>query len=399
MTVEEIMAALQAIIDGAKTEEGEDRPLTDEEAARYEELEGKLEMTRRSTEIRSRQKAYQTPVRTYATAGAADDAEEQARVELRSICEYLTTGNVQSAELRQLGSQGTGAAGGYVLPVGFRNKLIEKLTSFGGIRAAAEVISTTTGNPLPWPTLDDTDPAGAQLVAEHGAIPAGDMVFDTDTLGAYKYASDIIKTSWEFLQDTQGGPIAPVENFLLNRLCRRIARVSAAHFATGTGTGQPEGLTIGLSSGGTIASNAAGPTYAELLAVTTAIDEEYDGNASWVMNRATWAVLLGMVDDVGRPLLQNNAAAGLADGVPRRLLGYPVIIDQGMPAIGDTTRPIVFGDIRQAYVIRDVKDCTLVRLNELYAANGQVGFLAWARMDAKVQDPNAAVYMTAENTA
>lgn len=398
MTVEEIMAALQAIIDGAKTEDGEDRPLEPEEQERYAELEGKLEMVRKSEEIRSRQKAYMTPVRAYATTAASDD-DELARAELRSICEYLTTGNVQSAELRQLGSQGTGAAGGYVLPAGFRNKLIEKLTSFGGIRAAAEVISTNTGNPLPWPTLDDTDPAGAALVAEHGAISVGDMVFDTDTLGAYKYASDIIKTSWEFLQDTQGGPIAPVENFLLNRLCRRIARVSSAHFATGTGTDQPEGLTVGLSSGGAIASNAAGPTYAELLTVTTAIDEEYDGNASWVMNRATWAVLLGMVDDVGRPLLQNNAAAGLADGVPRRLLGYPVIIDQGMPSIGDTTTPIVFGDIRQAYVIRDVKDCTLVRLNELYAANGQVGFLAWARMDGKVQDPNAAVVMTAENTA
>jgi HK97 family phage major capsid protein len=398
MTVEEIMAALQAIIDGAKTEDGDDRPLEPEEQERYAELEGKLEMVRKSEEIRSRQKAYMTPVRAYATTAASDD-DELARAELRSICEYLTTGNVQSAELRQLGSQGTGAAGGYVLPAGFRNKLIEKLTSFGGIRAAAEVISTNTGNPLPWPTLDDTDPAGAALVAEHGAISVGDMVFDTDTLGAYKYASDIIKTSWEFLQDTQGGPIAPVENFLLNRLCRRIARVSSAHFATGTGTDQPEGLTVGLSSGGAIASNAAGPTYAELLTVTTAIDEEYDGNASWVMNRATWAVLLGMVDDVGRPLLQNNAAAGLADGVPRRLLGYPVIIDQGMPSIGDTTTPIVFGDIRQAYVIRDVKDCTLVRLNELYAANGQVGFLAWARMDGKVQDPNAAVVMTAENTA
>jgi HK97 family phage major capsid protein len=398
MNIDQILEALQAIIDGAKNEDGSDRPLTDDEAQRYKDLEGQLVMVRQTDEIRSRHRAYTAPAGPgYQTAGAS--AGDQDNLELRAIVEYLTTGTVTTPELRQLSSGGTGAEGGYVLPPGFRNKIIEKLVSFGGIMGAAEVITTPTGNPLPWPTLDDTDPAGAQLVPEHGAIPVGDIEFDTDSLGAYKYASDIIKASWEFIQDTSGGPVGSVENFLLTRLCRRISRVSAGHFATGTGTNQPEGLVTGLASGGTIASNAAGPTYGELLALTTAVDEEYIANASFVMNRATWAVLLGITDDVGRPLLQANAEAGMANGVPRRLLGFPVVIDQGMPAIGDTTKPIVFGDIRQAYVIRMVKDCTLVRLNELYAANGQVGFLTWARMDAKVQDPNAAVVMTAENTA
>lgn len=49
MTVEEILEALRAIVDAA-----EGRDLTDEEAARYEELETQLAVVRRSTEIRSR---------------------------------------------------------------------------------------------------------------------------------------------------------------------------------------------------------------------------------------------------------------------------------------------------------------------------------------------------------
>ena len=46
MNVEEILAALQAILDGAN-----DRELTDEEVERYEQLEGKLETRRKRDEI------------------------------------------------------------------------------------------------------------------------------------------------------------------------------------------------------------------------------------------------------------------------------------------------------------------------------------------------------------
>jgi hypothetical protein len=55
--VEEILAALRAIVEAA-----EGRDLTDEEATNYERLEAQLAAARRSAEIRNRQTAYQTPV-------------------------------------------------------------------------------------------------------------------------------------------------------------------------------------------------------------------------------------------------------------------------------------------------------------------------------------------------
>jgi HK97 family phage major capsid protein len=64
-----------------------------------------------------------------------------------------------------------------------------------------------------------------------------------------------------------------------------------------------------------------------------------------------------------------------------------------MPTSTDasTNKSIVFGNLRDAYVVREVKAFEMITLNELYAQNGQVGFMGWARYDGMVQDPNAAV--------
>jgi hypothetical protein len=47
--------------------------------------------------------------------------------------------------------------------------------------------------------------------------------------------------------------------------------------------------------------------------------------------------------------------------------------------------PIVFGDF-SSYYVRNVKGIQVVRLNELYAANGQVGFMAFMRGDGALID-------------
>lgn len=59
-SVEDILAAGRAIVDQA---EQEDRDLTNDEVAAYEELEAQLTAARRTREVRARQDAYETPVR------------------------------------------------------------------------------------------------------------------------------------------------------------------------------------------------------------------------------------------------------------------------------------------------------------------------------------------------
>lgn len=394
MSIDDLLAALDEIIAAAKAD-GE-RDLSDEEAARYEELEEKLVAARRAKEIRSRHQAYLTPVRGDLHVNVATDNTEEKHE--RAFEQYLrTAGDVTRgfdpstmAEFRAQ-SEGTNTAGGYLVPTGFRAKLIERMKQFGGIAEVAETISTSEGNLIQYPTVDDTANVG-EIVAEGGTFAAGaDLVFGQRTLSAYKYmaggAGNLpLKVSWELLQDSA----FDVSSFVARKLGERIARVQAVHWATGTGSGQPQGLVTPITTSGTIGTIA----YSDLVATVLALDPAYRSNARWVMNDATFGTLMGLVDTTGRPLINDQNASISGEIGSANLLGYPVTIDQAMPSKATGAKYIAFGDIREAYVIRRVKDVTLVTLNELYAANGQTGFMAWARADGAVQNVNAVVVRT-----
>src|SRR5215510_14021040 len=116
MTIEEIMAAMQAIIDGAQG-----RPLTDDEVTRYEALESDLTAANRDQQIRARNAAYNTVV-VPAGVPSGRPAADEATAEFRN---YLLTGRVTNAQ-----SEGVPSQGGYLVPDEFRVKLVEKLKAF-----------------------------------------------------------------------------------------------------------------------------------------------------------------------------------------------------------------------------------------------------------------------------
>jgi HK97 family phage major capsid protein len=310
--------------------------------------------------------------------------------------EYLRTGDEH--ELRAMGTT-TGSSGGYTVPQGFWAKVTTSAKAFGGLRRLAESIPTDTGNDLPWPTNDDTGNVG-HILGENTADDEGDVEFGEKTLGAYTYTSKIVRVSMQLAQDTG----IDLESFVANRLGRRIGRAQAPHLISGTGASQPQGLLTGITVGKTTAANNA-ITYNELMDLVASVDpaylagDEVDGDplgappegVAWLMNFATYTYLGKIRDDsggagLGRPLLEPSVDGRRS----RTLAGYPIVIDQGMPAIGSATKPIAFGNIRQAYVVRTVKGGEVLRLVERYADVLQVGFLAFERADGLVQDASAA---------
>jgi HK97 family phage major capsid protein len=86
-------------------------------------------------------------------------------------------------------------------------------------------------------------------------------------------------------------------------------------------------------------------------------------------------------DTTGQPLWVPGLAAGQADTI----LGYPYVINQSMTTPATGVKSILFGDFSK-YIIRDVRDVTVIRLDELYAVLGQVAFLALSRHDGDLLD-------------
>lgn len=382
MTVEEILAKLQEIID-----EAGDRPLTDEEVARYEELETQLKAVQRSQEIRSRQQAYLTPVQSAVNVGTVktDDTLE------RAFDHYLRTGR-ENADITELRAQGVGtdAAGGFTVPETMLTKITERMKAFGGLAEHVETITTDSGEPIRWPTLDDTSNTG--VIAAEGTAPAtggADLVFGEKTLGAFKYvapgASQLpLRVSLELLQDSG----FDIQGLVTRKLAERIARVQAVDWVNGVGTTEPFGIITNTTT--EVEKDAL--TYADLVDIVHSVDPAYRVGAKWAFSDATLALVEKLEDEYGRPLL-GSTTNGISSGLPNTtLLGYPVVVDQAFDSVGAAesgNRYAVFGDLAAGYVIRRVKDVTLI-VNPYSRANeGQVEYTMWARADGTVQDPRA----------
>lgn len=408
MTIGEIMAAMQALVDQYNSAAADATgapdpaaatPMPADAVARYEELEGMLQMAQKTQEIQKRNAAYRTNVTALpvASEGAKNMSADAHSAAFRS---FMNNGNsfLQTAEGAQYRAQSEGlsSAGGFLVPTTLSDKIIERLKAFGGFGQAAEQLTTASGNPFAYVTNDDVSNLGA-LVPENSLITTGaDLVFGERLLGAYKFAtvganSLPLKVSWELLQDSS----IDIESFIAKKFAERIQRKLADAFVNGSGISEPQGVLNGGLTAATQWSSNTAPTYADLVNIVHSLDPAYRSGAKWVFNDKTMALIEKLVDSTGRPLIWNTQ--GLLADAPneRMLLGYPVIIDQAFadPSGGNSFG--IFGDPSQAYIVRKVKDFTMVVLNELYAPNGQTGYIGWGRWDGMVQDVNAAVTLHA----
>ena len=70
-------------------------------------------------------------------------------------------------------------------------------------------------------------------------------------------------------------------------------------------------------------------------------------------------------------------------GVPDMIMNRPYYTSIFAPEVKSGETPMAFGDFSY-YWIADREGRSFKRLNELYARNGQVGFLASQRVDGKL---------------
>ena len=89
-------------------------------------------------------------------------------------------------------------------------------------------------------------------------------------------------------------------------------------------------------------------------------------------------------DTTGQYLWQPSLVAG----TPDTILGRPVKTSAFMPTAAAGAKTIAFGDFKY-YWIADRQGRTFKKLSELYAANGQVGFMGTQRVDGKLILPEA----------
>ncbi|NMG39893.1 phage major capsid protein [Chelativorans sp. ZYF759] len=284
----------------------------------------------------------------------------------------------------------TDAAGGYTVPEGFSGEIDKAMAAWGPMWDADIVreLVTSSGNHLPWPTVDDTSQNG-ELKDENDPATddgSGDVVFGEKALDAYVYDTKIVRIPYELLQDSA----FDVEALMNDLFGERLGRRANAVLTTGTGTNQPHGIVTASSLGKTAAS-ATAITSDEIIDLLHSVDPAYRSSprCRWQFSDTTLATIRKLKDGQGNYLWQMGDVRA---GEPDRLLAHAYSVNQAMASIATGTKPIIFGD-HSRYVVRKVRGFTVLTLRERYAENFQIGMVGFKRFDGELLNTAAVKHM------
>lgn len=296
--------------------------------------------------------------------------------------------NLEARAAQGIGSTGIGGA---LVNDEFYGILSQAMRDYNSVRKVATILSTSNGNKIQMPCVDDTANAGT-LIAENGAISEVGLTFTNKTLEPFKFSSGQVLTSYELLQDS----LIDVESLVAEQAGIRIGRIQETYFTTGTGSGQPQGLVIGAASGKVAAATNA-LTVDEIIDLVFSVDEAYKNtsttNVGFMCHPSTLAAIAKLKDDNGSPIFSQNYAG--ADARVPTIMGYPVTLNSNMAStLAANAKVLLFGDFSK-YVVRDVAGdggITIVRQSETYATSGQIGWVAIARSGGLLLACNTTTY-------
>jgi HK97 family phage major capsid protein len=309
---------------------------------------------------------------------AAINAEGVAVTDIRATAEYkkafwATMRNGRENVSREILATLSVSADGNIVPVEYDKVLVQKLVNQNVMRQIATVLQTSNDRKIAIENAVGSADWAAESAVAHNDDSSDDPTFSQVTISAYKL-SRIQKISEELLQDS----LFDLPSYLALKFGQSFGIAEETAFVTGNGTGKPTGV-VGSASAGITGASASVIASDELFELYHSLKRAYRANASFLMNDATALAIRLLKDSQGRYVWQ----PGLQPGMPDMLLGKPVYISDAMPTIAASAKSVLFGDFSY-YTIAERSQRTLVRLNELYAANGQVGFRSVERLDGKL---------------
>ncbi len=265
--------------------------------------------------------------------------------------------------------EGVDADGGYFVPEEYDNMLIDVLNEENIMRKLGHIITTSGEHKI---NIAATKPAAA-WIEEGGALTFGDATFDQILLDAHKLHV-AIKVTEELLYDNA----FDLENYIITQFGKALANAEEDAFLNGSGVGQPLGI-FADKGGGMVAKTVDTLTSDDIINLVYALKRPYRKNAKFIMNDQLIATIRTFKDNNGAYIWQPSYQAG----EPDKVLGYAVHTSAYAPE-----NAIAFGDYSY-YNIGDRGIRSFKQLNELFAGNGMIGYVAKERVDGKLILPEA----------
>ena len=357
----------------------EKRELTQEEQNSWDAWMADVDKTGVEIERREKLEALEArlnepasqPERPEGSREAADSGKQMAATR-----RFLAYGE-RPAELRALQAD-SDTAGGYMrMPEQFVASLIKALDDEVFVRQYADVQSLTGADSLGQPYLaaDPADPTWTSEIligSEDSTMTFGKRSLTPHPLAQY------IKVSRKLLR------LAPAaEDVVIERLGYKFGVVQENNFLNGTGVNSPLGVFTASNDGiGTGRDVSTGNTTTSiqtdgLKEAKYTLKGQYWRGARWIFHRSAMKQIAKLQDDEGRYIWQD----GIREGEPDRLLGFPVHMSEYAPSTFTTGLYVgILGDFRFYHIV-DSLAFDIQRLDELFAATNQVGFIGRLETD------------------
>ena len=317
------------------------------------------------------------------------ELDEAEALKIRAFDKWLRHGFegekvVWTPEEKRALSSASDGTGGFLVPIEWESGVIMLAYDMAELRPICQV-GTTGRDTVQLGSLSKPTVAwGRQNIA---------ITTQTLTAGGERITIYDLRAIALLHNNTLEDAEADINSELNDAFSRAVAEAEDDAFAAAAGDDSPKGITSdarvqALSSSSGVAaalSDSSNNGVDALVDVLYTPKKTYRKNGTWAFNSTTESVIRKLKDGEGRYLWQPP----VQEGRPALLLGKPIVNPEGMPDIAANSYPILFGDFKAGYKIRDRKGLTVQRLIERYAEYDQTGFKIVKRVGGQVTLPEA----------
>ena len=378
--IAELVEKGNVLLDKARSEK---RQLADADEAQLQSIQADKDKAERELDIfislnniKPEELRSQPP--TKPEPGAVNRTKEEQSAEKRAaFLKYIRggQGNLNQAEERAIVEDTTGL---YLVPQDMDSQIIASVGQINSFRRFAG-IRTTTRDKVVFPKMADVTAGWGKL--ETGATPTEDTPTPSQKTIYVEDMNVLIKLGRDELMDTD----ANLEAAINERASIAFANLEAKAFAVGTGHSysQPEGIAVDTEilasyKGDWSTADTAHPK--DILTCEYALPAQYlpgTPGAAWLMHRKTEGAIRKFQEAVASGYYGNFMWAPGLLGAPNSMDTYPIFNQNDMhyPADAVDGINVIFGNFKIGYRIVDRLGISVLRLVELYAESGLVGFL------------------------
>lgn len=367
--------AVQAMKDMTSAVEAEQRAFSEDEVAKFDELEKKVQNFDASIQRMERARDLSLNV-------ISQKKREQLSVE--EMEERAFEAYLRSEILKERGTDVNLTKGdnGAVIPSTIANKIITKVHEISPIYTMATKYNVKGTLSIPYYPADASTDVTMAYATEFEDLDSTSGSFSSISLTGFLTGA-LTKVSKSLMNNSQFN----IVDFVIKNMAETIARWAEGECLHGT-TNKATGVIAGITQGVTAAATGA-LTADELIKLQESIPDAYQNGACWIMSRATRTAIRLLKDGEDRYILNQDATAKWG----YTLFGKPVYVSENMDNMAAGKPAVLYGDF-SGLAVKLSEALEIQVLREKYATQHAVGVVAWMEFDAKVENAQKLAKLT-----